>query len=129
MLWLVGLAFLAAAFAVSALGVRARRRNDRWRSGTLTALSLAGMGAGLMFALGFHNPDVSAGAFAVGIFLATFALGLVPVLCFYSLGYWLNDGLVVGIATLVLAIPLGLYTGFVAFVAGMLSACPPGCLA
>ena len=123
MLWL-----LALAFAVSALGVRARRRVGRWRSGTLKALSLLAMAAGLITALSVHNPDVATGAFVAGTVLATFALGLVPVLCFYSLGYWLNDGLVVSLATLVVAIPLGLYTGFVALFSGLLASCPPGCL-
>jgi hypothetical protein len=128
--WLVGLAFLALAVAVSACGVRARRRAGRWRSGTLRTLSLLAMGAAFAMELAAHDHGVTAGAFVGGILVATIGLALVPVLLFYSLGYWLDDVLVAGIAAFVLAIPMAFYMAFVWLFAVLAAGCPhmDGCL-
>ncbi|MDA0165347.1 hypothetical protein OM076_34075 [Solirubrobacter ginsenosidimutans] len=122
---LLPVALVGFTLLTSACGVAMRKRKRPWLSGWLAMLAVIAMGAFLVIPLHAHDPNVSSGAFVWSIVLATVGLGVLPVVAFYSLGYWLADWLVVGIAACVLALPLAPYLLFGLIWTIAASGCPP----
>ena len=124
-IWLVPTAVTALACV---LGWRARRAGARWWSPGLAVLAGGIAAIVVVTALVLREPGVPVEQFLFGVALGALGLAVLPVLAFYSLGYYVRRPRLAGGLWVLGTFPLGIYIWLVGFVFLFGVACEPGCV-